>query len=254
MTPPTVPPTIADPRRPPSPPARSGDVRGRSSRGRCSTAAPARSPAPPTGKATSSTESMIKAWIVSDFLRRSADGEPSTALKQARPASRSGTVTTTRPARSTALAARTPSRRAATGPVIKRAISICGLTNTKRGNVPELRRLLEFHPDVRPGRRPARRLRRRRQGGRPQVDHVGAQRDDARCAAPPPPRTSSHQSGGGRWGIIDGLPESILAQAPVSIKNGWTRCTTTATGTSTASPSPGTGCLAVMTRYPIRAG
>jgi len=62
------------------------------------------------------------------------------------------------------------------------------------------------------------------------------------------------RSGGGRWGIIDGLPQSIVGQGPVSMKNGWTplnydgnwhvNCLAVTDGWS----------LAVMLRYPQKSG
>ena len=54
----------------------------------------------------------------------------------------------------------------------------------------------------------------------PKWTEVGPQRDEPRCGAAS--RTSRTSPGGGRWGIIDGLPAEIMAQGPVSIKNGWT--------------------------------
>ena len=62
-----------------------------------------------------------------------------------------------------------------------------------------------------------------RQGRRPEVDQWVLTEMTQGRAARRPPRTSRPRTGGGRWGIIDGLPTEILAQAPVSIKNGWTR-------------------------------
>ena len=54
-----------------------GELRRRSSRGRCWTAETGKiSGSPNSATATSSTESMIKVWIVSDYLRRTADREP----------------------------------------------------------------------------------------------------------------------------------------------------------------------------------
>ena len=68
----------------------------------------------PNMTATSSTESMIKAWIVSDYLRQLEDKEPSASDEGDGSSSPSSTATTGRPTRSTPLlAARTSPRPAA---------------------------------------------------------------------------------------------------------------------------------------------
>lgn len=92
----------------------------------------------PNMTATSSTESMIKAWIVSDYLRQLGDKEPSAAMKEA---ARVAIVDSNDGAANKVYAAAGGSYKVPPnglpGPVIQRAIKICGLTDTKRGNVPK---------------------------------------------------------------------------------------------------------------------
>ena len=86
--------------------------------------------------ATSSTESMIKAWIVSDYLRQLGDKEPPAAMKEA---ARLAIVDSNDGAANKVHAAAggsyKPSSSSVPDAVIQRAIKICGLTDTKRGNV-----------------------------------------------------------------------------------------------------------------------
>jgi hypothetical protein len=58
------------------------------------------------------------------------------------------------------------------------------------------------------------------------------------------------RSGGGRWGIIDGLPESITSQGPVSIKNGWTQLDYDGNWHVNCLAVTDRWSLAVMMRYP----
>lgn len=86
--------------------------------------------------ATSSTESMIKAWIVSDYLRQLKDKEPTAALKEA---ARLAIIDSNDTAANKVHAAAGGSYKKSTSStpdaVIQRAITICGLTDTKRGNI-----------------------------------------------------------------------------------------------------------------------
>ncbi|SCG62899.1 hypothetical protein [Micromonospora coxensis] len=197
---------------------------------------------------TSSTESMLKAWIVSDYLRQLGDKEPTATLKKAastaiRDSSDDGA--------NKVYAAAGGSYRAPAGgqpgPVIKRAISICGLTDTKRGNVPGYEGWWSF---TRMSPRDAVRL----------GDCIA----DGRAAGPKWTKwvldemakvrgsVSQQQarSGGGKWGIVDGLPAEIKAQGPVSIKNGWTVLNYDGNWHVNCLAVTDKWSLAVMLRYP----
>lgn len=90
----------------------------------------------PNMTATSSTESMIKAWIVSDYLRQLKDKEPSAAMKEmARVAIVDSNDRAANKVHADAGGSYKPSNSSTPDAVIQRAITICGLTDTKRGNV-----------------------------------------------------------------------------------------------------------------------
>ena len=124
--------------------------------------------------------------------------------------------------------------------MIQRAIKICGLTDTKRGNVKPYTGWWSFT----------------RMSPRDAV-RVGDCIADGKAAGPKwtkwvldqmskvrgttAAKDQGNPSGGGRWGIIDGLPKSITARARSASRTAGPPSTTTATGTSTASPSPTSG-------------
>jgi hypothetical protein len=168
----------------------------------------------PNITATNSTESMIKIWIVSDFLRRTAAaGKAPTAaqLKLASTAIRDSND-------SSAESLFNLGGRAA---VITRLIGTCGLTETKAVVPPG--RTTVWWSYTRISARDAVRM--------------GVCVADGRAAGPKwtawvlnemanvrgttAPQDQHPAWGGGRWGIIDGLPPEILSGG-VSIKNGWT--------------------------------
>ncbi|MFI6239741.1 hypothetical protein ACIBEF_07670 [Micromonospora sp. NPDC050795] len=208
----------------------------------------------PNMAATSSTESMIKAWIVSDYLRQLGDREPSAALKEA---ARLAIVDSNDGAANKVYAAAggsyKPSSSSIPDPVIVRAIKICGLTDTKRGNVKPYTGYWSF---TRMSPRDAAR--------------VGDCIADGKAAGPKwtkwvldqmskvkgttAAKDQKPSSGGGRWGIIDGLPKSITSQGPVSMKNGWTPIYGDGDWHVNCLAVTSKWSLAVMLRYPIRTG
>ncbi|MEU8389928.1 hypothetical protein [Micromonospora sp. NPDC048842] len=206
----------------------------------------------PNMTATSSTESMIKAWIVSDYLRQLGDREPSAEkLKYATAAIRDSSDD----AANWLYSAAGGSYKALPGgqpsPVLKRAISICRLTDTKRSNIPDYEGWWSF---TRMSPRDAVRL----------GDCIA----DGKAAGPKWTKwvlnemaqvrgsvtKQQERSGGGRWGIIDGLPKSITAQGPVSIKNGWTQIAYDNNWHVNCLAVTSKWSLAVMLRYPIKSG
>ena len=61
-------------------------------------------------------------------------------------------------------------------------------------------------------------------------------------------------TGGGRWGIIDGLPKEITDQGPVAIKNGWTMIYADGMWHVNCLAVTDDWVLAVLLRYPAEAG
>ncbi|MFF0174867.1 hypothetical protein [Micromonospora profundi] len=206
----------------------------------------------PNMTATSSTESMIKAWIVADYLRQLGDKEPTEALKKA-------SVLAIRDSNDAAAnkvyaaaggSYKTPAN-GQPGPVIQRAIKICGLTDTKRGNVPKYEGWWSF---TRMSPRDAARLgdciASGKAAGPKWTEWVLSEMSKVRGTTAN--KDQKADSGGGRWGIIDGLPKSITAQGPVSMKNGWTRLYYDGNWHVNCLAVTDKWSLAVMMRYPIR--
>ncbi|PZF97743.1 hypothetical protein [Micromonospora deserti] len=193
---------------------------------------------------TSSTESMIKVWFAADYLRQLGD-KPLSAerKKQISTAIRDSND-------DAANALYSAIGRSAT---IKRMTSTCGLTETKPGNVPGYVGWWSF---TRMSPRDAVRL----------ADCVA----DGTAAGPTwtaylldemskvrgttASKDQKARSGGGRWGIIDGLPKSILAQGPISIKNGWTPLNYDGNWHVNCLAVTDKWSLAVMLRYPQKSG
>ncbi|MEU1588734.1 hypothetical protein [Micromonospora sp. NPDC005710] len=208
----------------------------------------------PNMTATSSTESMIKAWIVSDYLRQLGNKEPSTAMKEA---ARVAIIDSDDGAANKVYAAAggsyKPSTSSVPDPVIQRAIKICGLTDTKRGNVKPYTGFWSFtRMSPRDAARVGDCIADGKAAGPKWTKWVLDQMTKVRGTTAKKDQKSS--SGGGRWGIIDGLPKSITAQGPVSIKNGWTPIYGDGDWHVNCLAVTGKWSLAVMLRYPIRTG
>ncbi|MFI7552379.1 hypothetical protein ACIBQ2_21825 [Micromonospora sediminimaris] len=204
--------------------------------------------------ATSSTESMLKAWIVADYLRQLGDKEPPASLKKA---ASLAIRDSNDDAANKVYAAAGGSYRALTngqpGPVLKAAIKLCGLTDTKPGNVKGYEGWWSF---TRMSPRDAVRL------GDCIADGTAAGpkwtkwllAEMSKVRGSTAAKDQKPREGGGRWGIIDGLPESITSQGPVSIKNGWTPLNYDGNWHVNCLAVTEKWSLAVMLRYPQRSG
>jgi hypothetical protein len=163
--------------------------------------------------ATSSTQSMIKIWLVSDYLRRLGDTEPTPQrLKQSSAAIRdSDDIAAER------LYAASGRERA-----IQRMIAMCELTDTRPVIPPGRRTVWWSYTQMSP--RDAVRLgecvKNGTAAGPRWTDWVLTEMTRVRGSTAREDQQATR--GGGRWGIIDGLPDEILDQGPVGIKNGWT--------------------------------
>lgn len=162
---------------------------------------------------TNSTESMIKVWIVSDYLRR-LDGKtpPAASLSMASTAIRD----------SNDVSAEALFNRGGRGPVIDRLIEICKLTDTKKVVPPGEGSVWWSYTQMSP--RDAVRM------GKCVKDGTAAGPkwtkwvldEMSKVRGSTAGKDQRARQGGGRWGIIDGLPKGVLAQGPVGMKNGWT--------------------------------
>jgi hypothetical protein len=245
--PPTVPPTIVEP---PQPTLAAGPVRVKVD-GFFSWALLDRrtgkiTGSPNSAKATSSTESMIKVWIVSDFLRRAAeDGEtPSKSrLSQASKAIRDSDDD----------AAGSLYSAGGGTAVTRRMISMCGLTNTRLGSVPGYVGWWSFtEMSAQDVTRLGQCVKEGKAAGPKWTKWVLAEMTKVRGTTAAKDQHTT--SGGGRWGIIDGLPKEILAKTPVSIKNGWTSLSYDGNWHISCLAITDDWVLGVQTRYPNAKG
>jgi hypothetical protein len=162
----------------------------------------------PNITATNSTESMIKAWVVSDYLRRTAEAgkkPPQARLADASTAIRDSDDNATQ-------------RLYLAGggnAVVSRMITTCKLTDTKVYPGWWSRTRISARDAVRMGNCVAD----GRAAGPQWTKWVLAEMAQVRGSAAAKDQRTTR--GGGRWGIVEGLPKEILAQG-VSIKNGWT--------------------------------
>ncbi|MFG1776732.1 hypothetical protein ACGFIR_02915 [Micromonospora sp. NPDC049051] len=193
---------------------------------------------------TSSTESMIKAWFAADYLRR-LDGK---ALMEERKKQIIAAIRDSDDDAANALYAAVG--RAAT---ITRMVDICELTDTKPGNVPGYVGWWSF---TRMSPRDAVRL------GDCIADGTAAGpkwtkillNEMSKVRGSTAAKDQKARSGGGRWGIIDGLPQSILDQGPVGMKNGWTPLNYDGNWHVNCLAVNDKWSLAVMLRYPQKNG
>ncbi|MGC4895571.1 hypothetical protein [Micromonospora sp. DT31] len=201
---------------------------------------------------TSSTESMLKAWIVADYLRHFGDKKvPAEMQRNASLAIRLSDDDGANRVYRAAGGSYTAQPGGRLDPVIARAVRICGLTDTRPGNVASYKGWWSF---TQMSPRDAVRL--------------GNCIADGRAAGPKwtpwlltemskvsgSVKDQQARSGGGRWGIIDGLPPAIKAQGPVSIKNGWTQLAYDGNWHVNCLAVTEKWSLAVMMRYPGAAG
>lgn len=195
--------------------------------------------------ATSSTESMIKVWIVADYLRRLGDKPPPQAMLQAG---------STAIRDSNDVAAERLYGQGGRGAVIDRLIKICRLTDTRKVVPPGEKTVWWSYTEMSP--RDAVRM------GECVKDGTAAGpkwtkwvlEEMAKVRGTTAPKDQKAREAGGRWGIIDGLPEGILAQGPVAIKNGWTLIFADGKWHLNCLAISDDWVLAVMTRYSGRKG
>ncbi|MFI7069174.1 hypothetical protein [Micromonospora sediminicola] len=201
---------------------------------------------------TSSTESMLKTWIVSDYLRQLGDKEPTAALKKAaslaiRDSNDDGANMVYRAAGGSYK----PQPGNKLNPVLQRAVKICGLTDTRAGTVPDYLGWWSFtQMSPRDAVRLGDCIADGKAAGPKWTKWVLNEMANVRGSI----KTQQLKSGGGKWGIVDGLPASIKAQGPVHIKNGWTQLVYDNNWHVNCLAVTDKWSLAVMMRYPGSAG
>ncbi|MCZ7440276.1 hypothetical protein O7598_28025 [Micromonospora sp. WMMC241] len=201
---------------------------------------------------TSSTESMLKTWIVSDYLRQLGDEEPTAALKKAasvaiRDSNDDGANMVYRAAGGSYQ--KQPGNKL--NPVLQRAVKICGLTDTKAGTVPTNLGWWSFtQMSPRDAVRLGDCIADGKAAGPKWTKWVLNEMANVRGSI----KNQQEKSGGGKWGIVDGLPASIKAQGPVAIKNGWTALFYDRNWHVNCLAVTDKWSLAVMMRYPMASG
>jgi len=181
--------------------------------------------------ATNTTESMVKAWIASDYLRRlAAAGQQPTAARLAE---------LTRMIRdSDDNAAQDIYRIDGGNAVIKRLIATCGLTETTVFNGWWSKTKLTAHDAVRMGLCVAD----GRAAGPQWTEWILSEMRQVRGSV-------AEEPNGGRWGIIDALPPDVAKVT--SIKNGWTLIYADGMWHMNCLAIHEDWILAVLTRFPV---
>ncbi|MFC4148937.1 hypothetical protein ACFO0M_22000 [Micromonospora mangrovi] len=200
---------------------------------------------------TNSTESMLKTWIVSDYLRQLGDRQPTPELKKwAGLAIRDSNDVGANKVYAAAGGSYKPQPNGKPDPVIQRAIKICGLTDTTRSGPPAPAMYNGWWSFTRMSPRDAVRLgdciADGKAAGPKWTKWVLNEMANVRGSV----KDQQEKSGGGKWGIVDGLPAEIKAQGPVSIKNGWTRLAYDNNWHVNCLAVTDRWSLAVMMRYP----
>ncbi|GIG91003.1 serine hydrolase [Plantactinospora endophytica] len=194
---------------------------------------------------TNSTESMIKVWIVSDYLRQLGSKKPPASyLKMASASIRDSNDDATNTLYNAA------------GGVgsLDRLIKMCGLTDTSKEIPPGDKRVWWSYTSMSP--RDAVRMgecvKDGTAAGPKWTEFVLDEMTKVRGTTAAKDQLA--RQGGGRWGIIDGLPKGIIAQGPVSIKNGWTLINADGKWHLNCLAITDDWVLSVMTRYSGRKG
>jgi hypothetical protein len=189
---------------------------------------------------TSSTESMIKTWIVADHFRRAAAG------KAGGPTANEIKMATEAIKWSDDDAAQTLYERAGGNESIERMISMCGLTDTTVYDDWWSRTQMSPRDAVRLGEC----LANGTAAGPAWTPWLLQQMREVSGSTAPSEQESTR--GGGRWGIIDGVPAT--QEGTVAIKNGWTSYRSDGNWHLNCLAVTDTWAMSVMMRYPSSQG
>jgi hypothetical protein len=193
-----------------------------------------------SASATNSTESMVKVWLVSDFLRRRAESGRSPTPEELRLAS-----TAIRDSNDNS--AQALYELGGGNDVIARLIKICGLRHTSPFPYWWSRTQMTAQDAVRMGECVAD----QRAAGPQWTKWVLSEMRQVRGGVKDQP-PGFGPTGGGRWGIIDGLPADVVPA--VSIKNGWTPIVRDGLWHVNCLAVHSEFVLVVQVRYPIAKG
>ncbi|MGI5147253.1 hypothetical protein ACQEVC_12885 [Plantactinospora sp. CA-294935] len=195
---------------------------------------------------TNSTESMIKVWIVADFLRRTAEANKKPSDERLEQASQAIRYSSNDPAE----ALYNAGGRTA---VIRRMIVQCRLTGTRLGTVPGYAGWWSFtEMTAQDAVRMGECVKNGRAAG---PKWTGWLLNEMRNVWGTTAKEDQRETReGGRWGIIDGLPKEILDREPVSIKNGWTSLVYDVNWHVNCLAITSNWVLAVQVRYPDKRG
>ncbi|MBB5870746.1 hypothetical protein F4553_004125 [Allocatelliglobosispora scoriae] len=158
---------------------------------------------------TNSTESMIKAWIVSDFLRLKGTKVPTAAELK---------LTSTAIRDSNDNSAASLWSKVGKTKSIARLNSICGMNAKNYTKAPYAGWWSFTQITAQDVTRMGDCIISGKAAGEKWTEYVLTEMRNVRGLVTA--NTSSGKTGGGHWGIIDGLPENLIAGT--SIKNGWT--------------------------------
>ncbi|MFI6762297.1 serine hydrolase [Micromonospora sp. NPDC050417] len=199
----------------------------------------------PNLNATNSTESMIKIWIVSDYLRELGNKEPS--AEQLR-------IATVAIINSDDDAAQILFEAGHGKPVIDRLVKLCGLTDT-RAVVPPGRKTV-WWSYTKISAQDAVRMGECVKNGTAAGPRWTEWILDTMTKVQGSTAAKDQQAkrGGGRWGIIDGLPREITDQGRIGIKNGWTKISADQSWHLNCLAVADDWVLAVLLRYPQHLG
>lgn len=192
----------------------------------------------PNAHRTSSTESMIKAWIVADYLRRTRNPSRRDLADASRAIRDSHNGTTER-----LYAAGGRDR------VVRRMIDICGMRDTyipSGGTGWWSRTEMSAADAVRLGEC----IVNGEAAGPEWTDWLLEEMRHVRGSTAAEDQRPAAGFEGGRWGIIDALPDRVAEQ--VSIKNGWTRIGRDDSWHVNCLAVTEQWVMAVMMRYPAR--
>ncbi|MEV0713835.1 hypothetical protein [Asanoa sp. NPDC050611] len=194
-----------------------------------------------SAKETSSTESMIKTWIVADYLHQLDKGGKTLSSGQKASIERAIRDSNDNDAGKINSAAGGTTQ-------TKRMISTCGLKNTHLGTVKGYEGWWSFtEMSAQDVTRLGQCITSGKAAGKKYTPLVLSEMSKVRGSV----TQQGKSSGGGRWGIIDGLPKEIVAkEGPISFKNGWTPLVYDGDWHISCMAISKDWVLAVQTRYP----
>ncbi|MEU8081108.1 hypothetical protein AB0B31_37355 [Catellatospora citrea] len=188
---------------------------------------------------TSSTESMIKVWLVADHLRRAAESGQTVTPQELAQASAAIRHSDDGAAQALYLAG-------GGNEVVQRMIDICGLTDTTLFDQWWSRTQMSPRDAVRLAQCVADGT----AAGPSWTSWVLSEMRQVTGSTAPAEQFAT--TGGGRWGIIDGVPDTLART--LAIKNGWTAIGADGNWHLNCLAISNDWIMNVMTRYPVENG